>query len=125
VHPMGSKRNFPFATNFVQPLYEELPAEQLQLYLRYQDSSLLFWDRIVAEYPTHLTYLIGDLNLKVANEYVHTYMTLSSVKRKDLGQRYLDQTHYDACYLDIARNMLDACETNGILVTNGDSDSYP
>ena len=32
--------------------------------------------------PDYKTYLIGDINLKIANNYVHMYQTLNSIKEE-------------------------------------------
>lgn len=125
IRPYRQQSNFSFTANFVQPLYEELPANQLQLFLQYQDSSLLYWERLLATHPDYEPLIIRDLTMKVANEYMDTYQMLCSVKRTDLAATYLAKANYTPCQTNFIRHILSDCEQNSILLTNGDNDTYP
>jgi hypothetical protein len=125
IHPNQYGNNFSFSKRFNDPLYEKLPADRIQKCIQLADLSLSYYDRIRQKNPDYQPIIITDLELKINHDLMHYFEYLNSVKEPELAAKYLNKVNYNPGYLAYAKNILDACSENSILITYGDTDSYP
>ena len=105
--------------------YEHISKERLNGFMKCADKSLKYYDRIIAKKKDYQTFKIGDVQLKRANNCVHYYNTLLSVKEEKLAQKYLKRAKYPEGYIALAEQYIENCNHNGVLFTNGDTDTFP
>jgi hypothetical protein len=105
--------------------YEKLPQERVMGFKKAYDKSLEVWELIRKKDPSHSPNLIMDLDLKIANEYMHGFLTMNGILEPILANEYLNKASYKPSVIEYAKMTLDECEKNAILLTNGDSDTYP
>jgi hypothetical protein len=105
--------------------YEKLPPERVLGFKKAYDKSLEIWEAIRKKYPDHSPNLILDLDLKIANEYMHGFLTMNCILEPELAKEYLEKAVYKPSVLEYAKMTLDECDKDAILLTNGDSDTYP
>lgn len=105
--------------------YEKLPQERVMGFKKAFDKSLEIWESIRKKYPDHSPNLILDLDLKIANEYMHGFLTMNCILEPELANEYLEKVLYKPSVLEYAKMTLDECDKDAILLTNGDSDTYP
>ena len=125
VFPNQYGDDFNFAQDFIPAEYNKISSNQLKLYQELSRKAIYYWDKIVADFPDHIPHIITDLSLKVANEHVHHFYLSHFIGEKETARKYLAGTEYDEATLFYARSLLDACDQNAILITHGDSDTYP
>lgn len=105
--------------------YSKISTERVNGFKRAYDKCLQKWEEIREKDNTYSPNLITDLNLKIANEYMHGYFTLNCIHEPELANEYLNKTYYSTSFITYAKKFLEGCDKNGILFTNGDSDTYP
>ena len=107
------------------PYYSKLKKERVDGFIDNLNLTQKYLKLIQKRNPNYKTHLIGDVNLKIANNYVHMYQTLISIREKSLAMEYLNMTNYKTEYINMAKNYLDYCDLNSFLFSHGDSDSFP
>lgn len=105
--------------------YEKLSMERVQGFKKFYDKSLEIWERIRKNDPNYSPNLILDIDLKIGNEYMHGFLTMNAIQEPDLAKEYLNKANYPNSFIEYAKTTLDECSNNAILLTNGDSDTYP
>ena len=125
IHPSQLRNNFPFAKDFEDPKYERLPKKRIDGFISAADSSLMFWEKLNQIAPDYTPFIIKNLKMKIGHDCMHFYGYLMSVKEEKLAQRYLEKVEYSEGIKQYARTILDACAKNSILITHGDTDTYP
>lgn len=73
------------------------------------------------DYPT----IIGNICLKADNEYVNAFLDLRIYHNDSEAIKELPDDLYTPFYLEMAKNYLNSCDSNAILFTNADNDTYP
>lgn len=109
--------------NYPAASYEELPAQRADSFIIYVTRSIRCFDELSARNPQFQT-IVGSITLKAANEYMYAWLSLISVKEKRAKQ-FLKDRLYPEFFLTHARNYLNNCDSNAILFTGGDMDTYP
>lgn len=105
--------------------YGKLDAKRVMEYKKTYDKCMATYEKLKQKDPNYTPSIITDLNLKIANEYMHGYFTLKCVQEPALANKYLEKANYSNSFINYAKMLLQGCEKNGILFTNGDSDTYP
>lgn len=105
--------------------YGKISEERVQGFKAAYDKGMDAWNQIKKQDPTYQPNIIIDLDLKINNDYMHGYFTFKCIQEHELAKEYLDKVYYSNSFITYAKSMLDQCEQNGILLTNGDSDTYP
>lgn len=125
IHPMVAGMPPEFAKNFEHSNYEKISQKRLDESQKYMNKSMAYWEKIQEKDPNYLPHIIKNLQLKIANERMHFWMQYLSIREPDLAQKALDKVKYAKVDLDVAKRILDNCEKNAFLFTNGDNDSFP
>jgi hypothetical protein len=125
IHPgqygLGGEVGLPFE----DAGYSKLSPERVESFKTSYDNGLLTWERIKENNPLYKPNLITNLSTKIGNEYMHGYFTLNCIHEPELAKEYLNKATYPESVIIKAKSLLDECEQNSILLTNGDSDTYP
>ncbi|MDC0257786.1 hypothetical protein OAK35_03475 [Crocinitomicaceae bacterium] len=120
----GNRASFAKNYNNVDA-YEKVSPKRIQKFMEAADKSLSYYDKIIAKDKNYETFKIGEVRLKIANNYMHYYATLMSVKERDKAQKYLKKANYSKEYEELAKSYLENCKQNGVLITRGDTDTFP
>jgi hypothetical protein len=99
--------------------------EQIALFTNYADSSLFYYEAIMASEPQYNTFIIGPIDLKLNNNLMHYWNLLISHDKEELAGKYLNQANYSKQYEIYGKQYLLNCPAKGVLFTHGDSDTYP
>lgn len=105
--------------------YAKISKERVSGFKEAFDKGLLAWEGIKSIEPNYTPNIIVDLDLKLANEYMHGYLTMLCIHELELSEEYLYKANYKATFIEYAKMLLNDCDSNSILLTNGDSDTYP
>lgn len=125
IHPNQYGSNLNETKNLDNPVYEKTNAYRIEKFIEYAKKSLDYYYQIKKQTPDYQTMIITDLDLKIAHDQMHYYSYLISVKEPEAASYFLNLVDYNEGYLTYARDILDACPTNSILITYGDTDTYP
>ncbi len=105
--------------------YSKISHERVLGYKKAYDKNLSIWEKIKERDSTFIPNIISDIDLKIGNEYMHGYFTMNCINEPKLAKEYLNKVVYSTSFITYAKNQLNECEPNGILLTGGDSDTYP
>lgn len=97
---------------------------RLDNYIINAKKGIAMYDALRKRTP-HFKVLIGEITTKYANEIVAYYEAMLYYGREAVFSEYFREDLYDPFTRGIARGMLENCEQNGILFTNGDNDTFP
>jgi len=101
-----------------------LNENQLETFLLYANKTIDLLKLVKRKNPKFQT-IVGNIDLKIWNEYVHFYFRLSLIQNEKEALKFLPDNLYDPFMLALAKNNLANCDSNAILFTNGDSDTFP
>lgn len=98
---------------------------QIRFFEEATNKAISYWKELQRKNPNHKT-LNGDaISLKLSSEYMHFYQLAQSIQANALASTFAKSLYYDQSWVQFSKNLLDACETDGILFTSGSSDTYP
>lgn len=103
--------------------YEYLSQSQLEEYLRYQLSAIKLYGQLPYDFPTP----VGNAPTKQANEWMTAYLVLLQYSPQEVADEFIAQmpdTYGDHLKFS-AKMMLESVPVNGLLITEGDNDTYP
>lgn len=125
IHPNQYGSNLEETKNLDDPIYEKTTSYRTEQFIELSQKNLFYYYQIKKQTPNYKPFIITDLDLKTAHDQMHCYSYLMSVKEPEAARKFLDLVNYNEGYLTYARDILDACLINSILITHGDTDSYP
>ncbi len=125
IHPAQWGSTPKFALNFKETNYKTIESFRVDKFLELADKSLSLYDKIIQRDRDFETFLIGNVELKRANNCMHYYNSLRSVIENQLANIYLEKAEFPDRYIELAKTFLDDISPNSILITHGDSDTYP
>lgn len=101
-----------------------LNQEQLATYRKYSAKAVEFYERLWKINPDFENKVADSKNM-FANEVMTSFLDLRTFQNEQAAQLQLRNGLYDAFYIELAKNYLNACDSNAILFTFGDIDTYP
>lgn len=99
--------------------------EQLDKFRTYEHKAIACYEKTLALNPSFES-IVGTVQVKVNNEYMNAFLELLIVQGEQEAMKELPQKKlYDDFFISYSKNVLNSCERNGIVITNGDNDTYP
>jgi hypothetical protein len=125
IHPNQYGNNFSFSKGLNDPMYEKIDPSRIDTFLEYANKSINYYLQIQAKDPNYKPIIIEDLQLKIDHDLMHYFEYLMSVKEPEKARSFLERVKYNDGFLSYASSILSTCPKNAILITYGDTDSYP
>ena len=103
---------------------DALSPEQLAKYRKYHNLAIETFKEVKKMNPDYVT-MVGDIGLKLADEYTVGYLDMLVYQNDDEAKKELPDNIFDDFMIAMAKNYLKSCDSNAMLVTYGDNDTYP
>jgi hypothetical protein len=97
---------------------------QLETYRNYHHKGIETYKRLVIKNPEFETFVANAYNV-YSNEILNAYLTLLYHQNREEAIKELSDSLYDSFFIDMGKKYLASCDSNAILFTYGDSDTYP
>jgi hypothetical protein len=101
-----------------------LTSGQLDKYRTVERQSIKTYKKLWKQNPRFENF-VGDIYMVYSNEIMNCFLTLRYYQNETEAHKELRPDLYEPFYLNVARNYLASCDSNAIIITNGDSDTYP
>ena len=103
---------------------ETISPARINKFVKYEKQSIESYKKLLANNPDYQT-RVGNIAIKYANEYLYLYSDLLMAGDTVNAKRALQRFSYPDSLLRLSKAILNAIDTNGILFTGGDNDTYP
>ncbi len=125
IHPSQYGLNERTETAYKDAGYEKISQERVLGFMESYEKCLIYWEKIREQDPTYSPSYVVELALKIANEYMHAWFTMKCIHEDEIAKDYLARAFYPNSFVEYAKEILDDCDSNSILFTSGDSDTFP
>nr|WP_294861902.1 hypothetical protein [uncultured Fluviicola sp.] len=125
IHPNQTGIEITATKDLSNPGYEKIAESRISSFLKLAEKSLACYRKIEKQYPAYKTIIFDNLSLKINHDIMNYYHILSSVKETELAKGMLKTAHYENGAIEYAKELLVNCAENGVLITSGDSDTFP
>ena len=103
---------------------DALTTQQLEVYLKNRNAAIECFKKTNALNPAFET-LIGSIYMKYCTEQMVKFYDLLVFQNENIAMRELPDNLFSAFTISMAKNFLMTCDSNAVVFTNGDMDSYP
>lgn len=97
---------------------------RIEKFLFYELKAINAYTEILKMNPDYNT-RVGNISIKLANEYMFTYLELLMAGDSIKAKEYANKAQYSDSLLSLSKLYLSALPLNSILITSGDNDTYP
>jgi hypothetical protein len=106
------------------PGQNSMTDEQVKTYLDINRMGLEIYKKLHQKNPGYMT-PVGPIYTKYSNEIMDAFLQLMIHQNEATARKVLQPDLYDDYLLKSARNLLNSCPQDGVLITWGDTDTYP
>lgn len=101
-----------------------LSRSQLKKYRYYRHKAIEYFKKVEELNPEFQT-IVGPIGLKTSNEYLTSFLDVRVYQNEKEAMKEITSDLYADYYISSAKNYLLSCDSNAIIFTSGDSDTYP
>ena len=103
---------------------EKITGSRVEKFIQYELKAINAYADMLAINPDYIT-KVGNIRVKLANEYMFTYLELMMAGDSLRAQAFASKAAYPDSLLALNQSYLTALPLNSILITGGDNDTYP
>lgn len=100
-----------------------LTPKQLLTYRHYRHLATSYFYKLYQKTPSYETF-IGNIFTKYSNEHLTSFLDLLLVQNMEEAYKELNDSIYTPFEIAYAKNTLNSCKKNSILLLSGDNDTY-